>query len=137
MDFLVVNAYDNYVEAHIVKGRLEEEGIDSWLKDENTVTIDPILTNAVGGIKLMVAASQAERALALIRQFKAEKQNLNPCPKCDSRNIELVTTPRKPGNWFSVFIGLFVSSYAPPVEQVYHCFDCGNEYHYKSEETAP
>ncbi len=33
----------------------EEEGINCWLKDENTVTIDPILTNAIGGIKLMVA----------------------------------------------------------------------------------
>ena len=55
MEFILLNSYGNYVEAHIAKGVLEEEGIVCWLKDENTVTIDPILTNAVGGIKLMVA----------------------------------------------------------------------------------
>ncbi|HEV7781971.1 MAG TPA: hypothetical protein VGO58_11940 [Chitinophagaceae bacterium] len=54
MRSVVLNSYSNYIEAHIAKGTLEEEGISSWLKDENTLTIDPILTNAVGGIKLMV-----------------------------------------------------------------------------------
>ena len=51
MDFVILNTYSNYVEAHIAKGVLEEQGIESWLKDENTVTIDPILTNAIGGIQ--------------------------------------------------------------------------------------
>ena len=64
MEFILLNSYGNYVEAHIAKGVLEEEGIASWLKDENTVTIDPILTNAVGGIKLMVAREDAQRAWA-------------------------------------------------------------------------
>ena len=54
MKFIPIWSYDNYVPAHIAMGRLKEEGIDCWLKDENTVTIDPILSNAVGGIKLMV-----------------------------------------------------------------------------------
>jgi hypothetical protein len=43
-------------------GRLKEEFINCFLQDEYTVTIDPLLSNAVGGIKLMVADSQAERA---------------------------------------------------------------------------
>ena len=43
-EYILLNAYNNYVDAHIARGVLEEEGINCWLKDENTLTIDPILT---------------------------------------------------------------------------------------------
>jgi len=47
-------------------GRLKEEFINCYLQDENTVTIDPLLSNAIGGIKLMVAEQQAERAMEIL-----------------------------------------------------------------------
>jgi predicted RNA-binding Zn-ribbon protein involved in translation (DUF1610 family) len=128
MDYVPVGVYDNYISAHIVKGRLEEEGIFSWLKDENTVTIDPILTNAVGGIKVMVNIEDAERAAGILRVIKNEQQAANPCPRCNSLNIELVSTPRKASNWISAIIGLLLTNYAPKIDMVYHCFDCGHEY---------
>ena len=128
MQFVPIYSYDNYVSAHIAMGRLEEDNIKCWLKDENTVTIDPILTNAIGGIKLMVASSQAERAVSILRKLENAHKALHPCPKCGSLNIELVTTPRKASNWASAIIGLFITSYAMPVEKVMHCFDCGHEY---------
>lgn len=68
MDFIQIRAFDNYIQAHIALGRLQEEYINCYLKDENTVTIDPLLNYAVGGIKLMVAASQAERALEILNE---------------------------------------------------------------------
>ncbi len=128
MEFKTIQTYDNYVSAHIAMGKLEEEGINCWLKDENTVTIDPILTNAIGGIKLMVATEQAERAVTILRVLEREHKALNPCPKCGSQNVDFVSTPRKASNWASAFIGLFITSFAVPVEKVNHCFDCGNEY---------
>jgi len=128
MEFVPIYSYDNYVSAHIAMGRLEEDDINCWLKDENTVTIDPILTNAVGGIKLMVASPQVERAVGILRQLENQHKALSPCPKCGSLNIELVSTPRKASNWASAIIGLFITSYAMPVEKVMHCFACGNEF---------
>jgi DNA-directed RNA polymerase subunit RPC12/RpoP len=107
---------------------LQEEGINCWLKDENTVTIDPILTNAIGGIKLMVADTQTERAFGLLKQFRKEQQAYLKCPRCGSLDVELVTTPRKASNWFGVIIGLLFTSYALSGEKVYHCFDCGFEF---------
>jgi hypothetical protein len=62
MNFIILRSYDNYIPAHIAMGRLKEEFINCFLQDEYTVTIDPLLSNAVGGIKLMVADSQAKRA---------------------------------------------------------------------------
>lgn len=129
MNFVIAAVFDNYINAHVTMGRLQEEHINCWLKDENTVTIDPILTNAVGGIKLMVAEPQIERALALIATDRQEYQQQHPCPHCGSENIDLVSTPRKPGNWLGTIVNVALSIGAPlPVDKVYHCFDCGKEY---------
>lgn len=128
MKFVPVWIYDNYVSAHIAMGRLQEEGFTCWLKDENTVTIDPILTNAVGGIKLMVAEADAQKAVELLKQLQQEHKAKIICPKCGSHNIEVVSTPRKASNWASAVIGFFFTSFAMPVETVNHCFDCGNEF---------
>ena len=128
MEFITIHSYDNYISAHIAMGRLEEDNIQCWLKDENTVTIDPILTNAIGGIKLMVASLQAERAISILRKLENEHKALHPCPECNSLNIELVSTPRRAANWVSALFGFLFTSYAMPVEKVMHCFDCGHEF---------
>jgi len=64
--FIILMTFDNYISAHIIMGRLKEEFINCYLQDENTVTIDPLLSNAIGGIKLMVAEQQAERAMEIL-----------------------------------------------------------------------
>ena len=66
MNFILLQSYDNYIPAHIALGRLKEEYINCYLQDEYSVTIDPFLSNAIGGIKLMVAQTQAERALEIL-----------------------------------------------------------------------
>lgn len=75
MRFFAVRSYDNYIPAHIMLGRLRNEYINCYLQDEYSVTIDPFLSNAIGGIKLMVAEPQAERALALLQQFELESNS--------------------------------------------------------------
>jgi hypothetical protein len=66
MNFILIRSFDNYIPAHIALGRLKEEYINCYLQDEYSVTIDPFLSNAIGGIKLMVAETQAERALEIL-----------------------------------------------------------------------
>jgi hypothetical protein len=68
MNFIQVQAFDNYISAHIVMAMLLDSGINCHLKDEYTLTIDPLLSPALGGIKLMVADSQIKRALELLEQ---------------------------------------------------------------------
>jgi hypothetical protein len=70
MDFVPVSSFNDYIEANIILGRLQNEGINCWLKDENSATIAPFFSNSIGGIKLMVPESQATRALELIALFK-------------------------------------------------------------------
>jgi Zn finger protein HypA/HybF involved in hydrogenase expression len=128
MKFVLVNSYNNYIEAHIAKGVLEEQDIRCWLKDENTVTIDPILTNAVGGIKIMVPEVQAERAREILNRLRLEQKQAVVCPRCGSHNVELVSSPRKPINWISAVSTFFLGDFAMTIDKVNHCFDCKHEF---------
>lgn len=108
--------------------RLEAEGIRAYLQDEHTVTIDPILSNAIGGIKLMVFEEQLPRAQELLQQFELEYKQAGACPRCGSTNVHYVTQTSNPANWLSAIASWFFGSYAVSVKQVYRCFDCGYEF---------
>lgn len=134
MDYIALRSYDNYIPAHIAMARLENEGINCYLKDEFTVTIDPILSNAIGGIKLCVHPSQVERAKDLFQLMEAQTKQKQACPKCNSLNVQYITQPGKLLNWFTALISWSFTNYAVDVKKVYHCFNCSNEFTELSEE---
>jgi hypothetical protein len=86
-NFIKIASYDNYMLANMTLGLLEDNNINCHLRDENTVTIDPLLSNAIGGIKLMVHAAQADRANELIQQAEAAWLNELTCTRCKKPGI--------------------------------------------------
>lgn len=50
------------VSCHILKGRLDTDGVDCFLFDENIVLVHPFRAVAVGGVKLKVPSDQIQRA---------------------------------------------------------------------------
>jgi hypothetical protein len=68
MEFVQLRSFDNYISAHISLGMLQDAGINCHLKDEYMVTIQPFLSPALGGMKLMVYPSQIERASRLLEE---------------------------------------------------------------------
>lgn len=73
MSFIQVRSFDNYIEANIVLNMLQHYDINCHLKDEYTITIDPLLSPALGGMKLMVHESQLERAVELMENRNNEE----------------------------------------------------------------
>ena len=126
--FVAVRSYDNYIPAHIVLQRLEGEGIRAYLKDEYTVTIDPILSNALGGIKLMVYKDQLERAVHLLEGFEQTYREAGACPNCKSLNVQYISQPNNVSNWVTALATWVFGSYAITPKSVYHCYDCGHEF---------
>jgi hypothetical protein len=53
----------------IIKGRLESEGIQCFVKDELTVQAYNLYSNAVGGVKLQVLNEDAERAREILTEL--------------------------------------------------------------------
>jgi len=68
MEYVQLRAYDNYISAHISLTMLQDAGINCHLQDEHIITLDPFLSPALGGMKLMVYPSQVERAGELLAQ---------------------------------------------------------------------
>src|SRR5215210_7211589 len=120
--FVAVRSYDNYIPANMMLQRLEEEGIKAYLQDEHTVTIDPILANAIGGIKLMVFKDQLERAMHLISSFERVYKEAVVCPKCQSTNVHYVAQPNSTKNWFTAIATWMFGNYALSYKKVYKCF---------------
>lgn len=70
VDDLVTVATFRFVhEAELAKLHLAEEGIQSFIMDAETVTMDWLLGNAIGNIKLMVAGNDFARAEAILDRF--------------------------------------------------------------------
>ncbi len=133
MNFVPLRAYDSYIEANMQLQQLEAEGIKAYLQDEYTVTIDPILSNAVGGIKLLVYYEQFERAREIIEKLEADYRKTFVCPQCGSNKYYEVTDTKKAVNWFSAILSSLFGNYAVTVTRVFRCFDCG----FESRESTP
>jgi len=133
MDFIILQSFNNYIDAHLLMTRLESEDIECWLQDENTVTINPIWTNAVGGIKLLVKKEDLSRARQIFLEIEHNRKQAVGCPKCGGHNIELVSTPRKASNWISAIFTYLFGGFAMGVDKVNHCFDCGHEFENSNE----
>ncbi len=53
--FSTVAVFQYSSEAQIIKGRLESDGIEVFLADNLTIDTDPLVSNAIGGVKLKYA----------------------------------------------------------------------------------
>lgn len=128
MSFAVLRSYDRYIPAHLAKQQLEEAGFHAFLQDENTVTIDPILTNAIGGIKLVVPPNEFEAAHHFLLQIEERFQQTLTCPVCGSHEVQYVTKQRDSANWLMAILTFMFGSYAVAPHYVYRCFQCNQEF---------
>jgi len=126
METVTIKTFDNYFSANIILTRLQDAGVHCFLKDEYTVTIDPILSNAIGGIKLQVNIEDADVAEKMLRQFEDEYLQSAQCPVCNAHDFMQVPK-RAPGNILTAILTWMFSSYAVSVQQVYQCRQCGYE----------
>lgn len=126
MELVSVRTFDNYFSANIILTRLQSDGIECYLKDEHTVTIDPILTNAIGGIKLVVKKEDEQKTLELLRIYQTEYMQSAKCPKCGSNSFSQVTK-KDAGNYLTAIITWLFSSYAVALKYIYQCGSCGYE----------
>jgi|ERR1035437_304180 predicted RNA-binding Zn-ribbon protein involved in translation (DUF1610 family) len=126
MDMVIIQTFDNSFNANIQLTRLRAAGIECYLKDEYTVTIDPLLSNAIGGIKLVVRKSEEYKVRRLLREMNASSDNRLLCPQCGSHKFILVPK-RSTENLLTAITTWLFSAYAVSVENVYQCTDCGYE----------
>ena len=60
--FQQIANYQYSSEAYLFKAKLESEGIEVFLQNENTVNTEPAWSNAIGGVKLFVYSDDVMKA---------------------------------------------------------------------------
>jgi DNA-directed RNA polymerase subunit RPC12/RpoP len=133
--FKTIARYQYSTEAQIVKGRLESEGIQVFLSDNITIDTDPLVSNAIGGVKLKVLAVDALRAQHILETINAysvdDEGNTINCPNCDSKKIELFSTIKDAKSFFAFIFGVLFSALPFYTKHKYKCEDCKTEFDLK------
>ena len=135
MESVKFNQIANYQytsEAYLFKGKLESEGVEVFLQNENTINTDPLLSNAVGGVKLFVKSEdvmKAKQILAAIPEYSVnDKGELLTCPNCGATTISMVTSIKDAKSFLAFIYGLLTLSMPLFGKQKYKCESCTFEF---------
>jgi hypothetical protein len=71
---VILRKYRDMPSAFVEKSVLEDAGIECFLQDDNVVRIDWFLSNAIGGIKLIVREKDAEEVEKLLNTLPQAEQ---------------------------------------------------------------
>lgn len=132
--------FDNFVLAHIVRAKLEANGIHCLLKDATTFSA---WGGAVGQIQLLIPEDECIAAEEIIKaeekQLEEERKNLgfdeedteeldpqnHICIHCGSKN-----TRRKEDEKDSPFLSWLLSIFGQKGlnSEEWHCFHCGKDF---------
>ena len=128
MNFVELRSFDNYIEANIVLNMLQHANISCHLKDEYTVTIDPLLSPALGGMKLMVHTSQVERAWDMMGAAEERYLKTVPCPVCKTHSLKIITVTRKYKCKLAALASMLLNGKSVEVSKIYQCSSCGYDF---------
>ena len=117
--FYTIGSFDYPADVQIIKGKLESEGIPVFLKDENTINSDPLISYAIGGVKLQVYSKHKMKALEIYNEIRAYAVDAagKPivCPNCKATKSEPYYRRR----------GVFQKLFPFFESRKYKCMQCG------------
>lgn len=137
---VTIGTFSHALEAHIVRGRLETEGVWSFVADDNMVIANWLFSNAVGGVKLQVREEDVELAQQILADGPGEiewekgeegeeteideeagENDPERCPRCASHRIHYEKFAKHP-----VFLSWFLLGFPIPfLRREWVCQNCG------------
>lgn len=134
--FTKIGSYLYSSEAIIIKGKLEAEGIETFMGDNFTIDTDPLVSNAIGGVKLFVKTEQLEQAKQVLESISRysvdDKGTPIKCPKCGEAKVEIGTTIKNLKSLLAfIFTSLFAVVLPIYTKYKYRCNNCKHEFNIK------
>jgi len=132
-----IATYDDPILAHLARNQLQAAGVQAFLEGEHHVAMDWLISNAVGGIKLLVATDSRDEAIQILEQFhktdavppsEANYSNSSDgahcCPECSSLDTYREKLRRK-----LIFLSLlFLGIPLPFFSRRIICDACGHKW---------
>jgi predicted RNA-binding Zn-ribbon protein involved in translation (DUF1610 family) len=130
--FELIGTYQYSSEAIIIKGKLESEGIEVFMRDNNTVDANPLYSNAIGGVKLFVNSNDYFKAKDIISQVSQysldDNSKLLKCPNCGAEQIDMVTSIKDFKSLFAFILSSLLGSLPFYLKHKYKCNKCNFEF---------
>jgi hypothetical protein len=145
-NLIVLTTFTLPLEAHIACSYLESEGIKTTLQDELSIQVNNFYSNGIGGVKVQVKESDAERGVSLLIEGGFVKPDTEPllneietvyisketdrqvCPFCQSANIG----KKKAMNLKTILGYLLTGVFFPFYRKTYVCFDCDKKWVFRT-----
>ena len=105
-NFVTIATFTHEAEMLVLLAKLESEMIRCFTNNRTMVSIDPLISHAIGGIKLMVHKDDLDKAMEILKGFELDqsgKKRLDIifnnkryhktsgfCPECDENTIYTV-----------------------------------------------
>ena len=134
MKLITAKIFDNPIDAHLLKTKLESEGVSCYLFDEHTISINPLYSNAVGGIKLKILDTDIERTREILNRIEKtpltnDDNVIIKCPNCDSHNIYSGFKSMKGlKGTLSIILSFLFMIFPIYHKTVFKCKDCNTEF---------
>ena len=110
-DYTILAVFEYSTEDQVAKSKLDSEEIRTLLMDEKTIDSDPLLSQAIGGVKLLVHNNDLKKASEIYDTIRAYEKDKNGkdinCPKCRSTKILVADAQRN--NFFFMLFPFFES----------------------------
>ena len=111
-NYTLLDTFEFSTEAQLIKSKLDSQNISTMLMDEKTIDSDPLISQAIGGVKLLVLNEDAEIAFGIYNTIRAYVKDKNGnsinCPNCNSTRILIAPLERK--NIFYMLFPFFEKS---------------------------
>jgi hypothetical protein len=125
MAIITFKTFNSSIEANMIKGILESNGIQCFLTNENFSTLMPGYSGMLGGgIQLMIDDKDLDAAQSIINK----PNDFITCPKCNSENVRFNFGPNKFKRFFLLLISLLAFTAPGNIPAEYYCKDCKNRF---------
>ena len=127
---VTIGRYLNPIEAHIVRGRIEAEGVQAYIQHEHHIWAKWTISLALGYVKVQVRSEDVGASLAIIEKLQAgefalldeEEPETSCCPKCGSSKTDRVNWSWKLALWGIMFFSIVL----PYTIYRVKCVECKN-----------
>ena len=130
--FITIATFQYSSEAQIIKGRLLAEGIEAFLADAITIDTDPLVSNAIGGVKLKVPTTDVSKAQEILKSISSYSLNDtgNPviCPNCEHTKTHVFTTISDIKSLGAFLLGFFFGTLPFYTKYQYRCDNCTHKF---------
>lgn len=127
---ITLRQFRDLPEALLAKSILDSAGIKCFLQDENTIRLNWLWSDALGGVRLIVKEEDAADASKLLDQKPAESFETTSgeykqprCPACGSVNVSFGVKGRSL-SYLTVALGVPL----PVKRSGWRCYSCGHEW---------